>query len=416
MKGTQPRVAHILRKYDPAEWGGTETHVAEVTRQLTRLGWRSEVHAPRGPTRPDHVLDASVPLVRFQALSPYLGPAKKRQALWANGGNLITVEEPLRLLRDRGLALAHLHTMGRIGGTVRTAMRLTGRPYVISVHGPLLAAPDWQRAVFAERLSGVVDLGRPFGLLVGARRVLHDAARIITFNEEEQRALSARLGERVIRMDQGVELERLRSGRSERARQRWPALATGPVISLIGRLCEQKNQLLALRAFARGAPPNSHLVLAGAAVEPAYRESLEREIQGSGLTARVHVMGNLDAAEEIPDLLALSTLMLMPSNFEAFGLVVLEAWAAGCPVLMAVHSGLAVLAEAIGERGLFVRSLEVEDWTVALRECLESPARREAAVEAGKALVRQRFSWDAVARRLRDVYQEVLEERGHRAT
>jgi glycosyltransferase involved in cell wall biosynthesis len=216
-------------------------------------------------------------------------------------------------------------------------------------------------------------------------------------------------------MDQGVELERLQSGSAERARRRWPGLAHGPVVTVLGRLTQAKNQVLAIRAFARAAPPDSHLVLAGATVEQAYRNTLEQEIQAAGLSARVHLMGNLDGAEEVPDLLALSALLMVPSHFESFGLVVLEAWAAGCPVLMATHFGLGVLAEAIGEAGLFVRSLELEDWTMALRECLQSPARREAAAQAGRVVVRQRFSWEAVAKRLQEVYLEVLEEGGHRA-
>jgi glycosyltransferase involved in cell wall biosynthesis len=187
------------------------------------------------------------------------------------------------------------------------------------------------------------------------------------------------------------------------------------VVAVVGRLSEVKNQLLAIRAFARGAPPEAQLVLAGATVEQAYRSTLEREVQAAGLGARVHFMGNLNVAQEIPDLLALATLMMVPSHFEAFGLVVLEGWAAGCPVLMATHFGLAILAEAIGERGLLVRSMEPQAWAAALRESLESPARREAAIQAGRTVVRQRFSWDAVAQRLQDVYREVLEEGGRRA-
>jgi glycosyltransferase involved in cell wall biosynthesis len=179
-------------------------------------------------------------------------------------------------------------------------------------------------------------------------------------------------------------------------------------------LSEVKNQLLALQAFARGAPPEAQLVLAGATVEPAYREGLERECRALGLGGRVHLLGNLDAVREVPDLLALTTLMLVPSHFEAFGLVVLEAWAAGCPVLMATHFGLAVLAQAIGEPGLFARSQEPEAWATAVRECLASPERREASVRAGREVVRQRFGWEAVARRLGDVYLEVLEEGARR--
>jgi len=408
--GDGRRVVHVLRKYDPREWGGTETHVVEVTRQLVRMGWGCEVHAPRGPASPDHSLDPQVPMVRYRSFNPFLGAASKRRALLSNAGNLVTLDEPLRLVRDRGIALAHLHTAGRIGGAVRTAMRFTGRPYVISVHGPLLARRAWLETEMKQRLSGLVDLGRPFGALLGARRVLQDAARVIVFNEEEREALGELLGPRVVRLEQGVDLERLRSGCGDRARRRWPRWAGLPIVAVIGRLHPQKNQLLAVRAFARGAPADHHLVLAGAVVDPAYRAAVERESAQCGVASRVHVLGNLDPGEEIPDLLALAKLVMVPSEHEAFGLIVLEAWAAACPVIVGMRSGLADLAEAIGEEGLRVPTLEVEAWAEALRQCLSVPARLRAAAQAGSALVRQRFTWEVVARSLHDIYQTVLEQ------
>lgn len=182
---------------------------------------------------------------------------------------------------------------------------------------------------------------------------------------------------------------------------------------VIGRIHPQKNQLLAVRAFARGAPADHHLVLAGAVVDPAYLTELEREIARCGVAARVHVLGNLDPDEEIPDLLSLAKLVMVPSQHEAFGLMVLEAWAAGCPVLVGVRSGLADLAEAIGEAGLRVPTLQVEAWAAALRQCLSNPGRLDVAARAGAALVRQRFTWEAVARRLHDIYQDVLAQRRH---
>ncbi|MFY0580631.1 glycosyltransferase family 4 protein [Cystobacter fuscus] len=411
------RVAHVIRKYNPAEWGGMETHVEQVARHLALLGWGAEIHAPymtSGSSGSGHALDPTVPVKRYHVLSPYLGSASKRRAL-KETGSVLTVDEPLRLLLDRQLPLVHLHTAGRIGGAVRTALRLTKRPYVISIHGPLLTVQDWQQKAMAERFSGAVDLGRPFGMLVGARRVLDDAARIIVFNEEERRAMTEKYGPRVILMEQGVDLQRMESGDAQRARRRWPHLAKGPVLTVLARLTRAKNQLLAIQAFARGAPPDAHLVLAGATVEADYRASLEREIQASGLGARVHIMGNLDANQEVPDLLALSRLMMMTSHVEPFGLVVLEAWAAGCPVLMGTRFGLAILADAIGKQGLFVNSQETEDWASALRSCLASPERLDAAARAGKEVVRQRFSWTAFAQRTQDLYLDVLEENRRRA-
>ena len=413
-EGAALRVAHVLRKYDPAAWGGTETHVVAVTSGLPAHGWLAEVHAPAGPTAPDRALPPEVALHRYRAFCPFLGGAERRRGLYASMGNIASFEEPLRLGRDRGLALAHAHTLGRIGGGVRAAMRLTGRPYVVSLHGPVLAGREIIAALTARRLEGLWDLGRPLGLLLGARRVLDDAARVITFNDEERLLASARVGDRAVRMDHGVDAERFRSGDAGRARMRWPELGAAPVVALLGRVDAQKNQLLAVRAFARGAPGDHRLALAGAETDPGYRAIVEREARALGIADRVHFLGNLDPRLEVPDLLARATLVIVPSMHEAFGLVVLEGWAAGRPVLFARASGLADLGRALRDDSVSVPTLDERAWAAQVGRLLASAGARRAAADAGAELVRSRFRWGVVVERLAELYREVVREHRRR--
>ena len=405
------RVAHVLRKFDAAALGGTETHVAEVTRRLEQRGVHCEVHAPLGPTSHGGL---DVPLLRYRAFCPFVGPAEKRRALWANAGNLASIDEPIRLLRDRGLSLAHLHTTGRIGGAVRTAMRLTGRPYLLSVHGPLLSGGTFLAQDTERRLSGVVDLGRPLGLIFGARRVLDDAARVICFNDEEHAALSARIGDRAVRMDHGVDVPRLRSGDAARARSRWPRLGAAQIVLHLGRLCGQKDQLLSVRAFAAGAPDDAQLVLAGPETDRGYLANLEREARLLGVWDRVLVLGNVGSAD-VADLFAAATVCLLPSQHEAFGLVALESWAAGRATLFARVGGLADLAKQLGPGAPALADRDPRPWAVALAALLSQPSLRQEAAERGAKLLAARFSWDVVAAGLEALYREVLDERARRA-
>lgn len=405
------RVAHVLRKYDPDAWGGAETHVVAVTRHLAGAGWAAEVHAPGGPRTPDRALAPYVPLRRYHAFCPFLGPAARRRALWDNAGNIASLHEPLRLVLDGGLALAHAHTLGRIGGAVRTAMRLTGRPYVVSVHGPLLAERAAAAEDVARRSAGLWDVGSPLGLVLGARRVLDDAARVIAFNDAEHAAIRARIGARAVRMDHGVDAARFAAGDAARARARWPSLGAAPVIVLLGRLAVQKNQILALRAFARGAPADHRLVLAGAETDAGYRARVEEEARALGVADRVHVLGNLDPEVEVPDLLARATLVLVPSMHEQFGIAVLEAWAAARPVLFANRSGLGDLARALPDPGAVTLTNDDEQaWAARIRSFTSSAPARAAAAAAGAALLQTRFRWEAVAQRLGEIYAEVLAE------
>jgi glycosyltransferase involved in cell wall biosynthesis len=73
-------------------------------------------------------------------------------------------------------------------------------------------------------------------------------------------------------------------------------------------------------------------------------------------------------------------------------------------------SGLCDLARAAGEAAVVVPELDPALWASAFRRYLGDEALRTAAAEAGRRLVEERFRWDAVARRLADLYEEVLEE------
>jgi glycosyltransferase involved in cell wall biosynthesis len=236
--------------------------------------------------------------------------------------------------------------------------------------------------------------------------VIDDAARVLTFNDDE----------RAVRIDHGVDASRFASGDFSRARKRWPELGEAPVIAVVGRIDAWKNQLLAVRAFARGAPPDHRLALAGAAMDADYRALVEREARALGVADRMHVLGNLDPAVEVPDLLARAQMVLVPSLHEAFGLVVLESWAASRPVVFTRRGGLADLARALG--GGAAASVPTPDehaWAERIRLFATSARAREEAAAAGAELVRSRFRWDVVVKRLSGIYLEVLEEHEARA-
>ncbi len=404
------RVAHVVRKYNSAEWGGTETYLAEMTKRLTLGEWGCDVYAPFGPTAPDCALAPGVRLERYDAFLPFLASAERRKALVANAGNIASFDLPIRLVRDRSIDIVHLHTTGRIGGAVRMATKLSGRPYVIAAHGPLLTDSDTISREMRTRHEGVIDLGAPIGAFFGARRVIDDAARVISFNEEERRALEKRIGARAVRMDHGVEVERFVRGDSERAKNVFPELGDAPVVLAVGRLSHQKNQLHSLRAFAKAASSAHRLVFAGAETDRGYRSVLEREARQLGVRDRVVFLGNVDGAK-LPDLYARAEIVLAPSTHETFGLVVLEAWASKRPMLFAAHSGMKDLADALGaDNTASIVGLDIDVWTRRLSEFVGSAELRKHAADAGHALVRRRFHWDAVASKLAALYETVIEE------
>jgi glycosyltransferase involved in cell wall biosynthesis len=148
---------------------------------------------------------------------------------------------------------------------------------------------------------------------------------------------------------------------------------------------------------------------AGAETDQGYKRLVEEEARKLGVTGRVHWLGNLDGSSEVPDLLAVAEMLLVPSTQETFGLAVLEGWAAKRAVLFARHSALRHLADALGQNDSSLPTLEPEVWAAAIRSHLADRAKRESTAAHAHALVRDKFSWDAFAARISTLYQEVLE-------
>ncbi|GLZ38506.1 glycosyltransferase family 1 protein [Actinokineospora sp. NBRC 105648] len=107
---------------------------------------------------------------------------------------------------------------------------------------------------------------------------------------------------------------------------------------------------------------------------------------------RLRVLGRITDAE-LATVLARATVLAAPSRAEGFGLPVLEAMAAGVPV---VHSDAPALVEVAGGAGISVAAADPSGWTSALRSVIESPDQRAAMAAAGRARAAH-FTWRAAA-------------------
>ena len=203
----------------------------------------------------------------------------------------------------------------------------------------------------------------------------------------------------------GVDVARFSSPDREarpRLRAEW-GLPEGAVAGLmLARLHPQKNPLGLLEAFERAAAaaPMLRLIYAG---DGPQREELEREIRRRGLEARARLIG---MRMDVPDVLSACDFCVLPSLKEGFSNTVLEAMAAGRPVLCSNVGGNAEVITH-GQCGYIVEPGDPVDLARALERFGPDAALRQALTEAGRARV-QRFSLDQMARDTMDLYEELL--------
>lgn len=134
----------------------------------------------------------------------------------------------------------------------------------------------------------------------------------------------------------------------------------------IGRLEPQKNYSLLLEAFADGparTDPNTKLIIVG---EGYLRQNLEEQTRSLGLSARVHFLG---LRTDIPNILAAADIFVLSSDYEGNPLVVMEAMAAGKPVIATAVGGVPELVEP-EKTGILVQSGDARALANAMNRCL----------------------------------------------
>ena len=176
----------------------------------------------------------------------------------------------------------------------------------------------------------------------------------------------------------------------------------------VGRLCEQKGQLLLIAAAAALARQGVQfeLVLAG---DGEMRPDIEAAIAANGLGDRVRITGWIGSAQVKAELLAARALVL-PSFAEGLPVVIMEAMALGRPVISTYVAGIPELVRT-GSEGWLIPAGDVGALAGAMRECLEaSPERLLELGRAAHARVLERHQVDTEAARLKSLFAKAIAE------
>jgi glycosyltransferase involved in cell wall biosynthesis len=184
-----------------------------------------------------------------------------------------------------------------------------------------------------------------------------------------------------------------------RSRLHGPYDDTGNLLLYIGRLSAEK-QIERIRPVLE-AIPSARLALVG---DGPQRQQLERAFEGTATT----FVGYL-AGEELASAYASGDAFLFPSSTETLGLVLLEAMAAGCPVVGANRGGIPDIVND-GVNGCLYDPDTPASFTTAVQRLLGSPQTRRELRQAARQEA-ERWGWAGATEQLRGYYRQVLSQR-----
>jgi glycosyltransferase involved in cell wall biosynthesis len=177
-------------------------------------------------------------------------------------------------------------------------------------------------------------------------------------------------------------------------------------ITTVGNIRRVKGHDIFIKAAALIVPhfPNVSFSIAGDVLEPAYFTELQTLIQELNLSTHFHFTGGLTNLREH---LASADIFVLPSRSEGFSNAIIEAMAASLPVI-ATNVGGNAEAIADGISGLLVPSEDAAALSTAIARLLYDPSLSRAMGSAGRSLVAEKFTTEAMMNATADAYRSLL--------
>ena len=214
--------------------------------------------------------------------------------------------------------------------------------------------------------------------------------------------VAARIGLVCDVVENGIDRARVTGGNRAQGRAVLGLGAQDLVVGLVGRVCHQKGVDTFVDAAIRlaGTHSEARFVVLGDIENPELAARLMARIDTADLGARIRFAGH---REDMADMFAALDLLVAPSRWEGFGLMLAEAMAAGVPV---VASNVGGIPDVVGRAGLLVPREDPVALASAIGAVLRDPARRASMIKQGLEDA-SRFDWVRTANRIAHAYERL---------
>lgn len=388
------RVLQVSWEYPPVMYGGLGRHVHALSQALATEGHDVRV-LTQGRDTPADPASAGVPQVHRVELGPDGPDVHDDTAGFVVALQQALVRDGLPLLGDWRPDVVHGHDWVVLGASTTLAGRL-GAPLVMTLHATEVGLWNgWITTDFSRWRASIEQ-----ELVTAADRTVVCSQAMRTEAVDGLRADP----DRVVVIPNGVDAGAWAStpGQRSAARAAVGVPSDVPMLVLVGRLEHEKGGQDAIAALGLLPDPRTHLVLVGTG---GRRDGLAAQAAAAGLAGRVHLAGRLDDTV-VAALLGAADVALVPSRYEPFGLVALEAMAAGTPVVVARAGGLADIVRP-GVTGLVVPPADPAALADAVTRLLADPVATEAMVGRARVEAVDQYGWETVARRTAELYSSV---------
>lgn len=385
------RIMMLSWEYPPQVIGGLAHHVAELSRALAREGNQVEVITALGEGLPELEVSEGVTVHRVK---PYHGQPLNFFS-WMQQLNFAMLEKGAAICRQERFDLVHAHDW---------LVAYAGRGLKHIYHLPLMATIH---ATEYGRNNGLHNREQ-FYISEVEWWLTYEAWKVICcsqFMREELEQIFSLPGDKIEVIVNGIRPAAFQVEAVDKAFRERYAAPGEKLIFFIGRLVREKGVQVLLEALPaiREQVPGARLVVAG---RGPYEQELYHLTSRLGLEGAVHFTGYIDEQTR-NQLYAGADVAVFPSLYEPFGLVALEAMATGAPVVVGNCGGFMETVEH-GVNGLRAECSQADDLSRQVCRILLNPEYGRQLSRRALTDIREKFSWEAVARKTEQAYQAVV--------
>ena len=371
-------------------------YIRELSREMGRRAHTMDVFTRRvDPNVPEvTVIDERTRVIQIEAGALDAGKASMRRHLPQFRDGVLDFQ--MRDGREYDLVHSHYWLSGGVGQELKAEWQA---PHVIMFH---TLGEAKNRHHLSER--------EPAYRIDGERAIAQSVDRVICAGEGEKEMLVSLYGvnpHRITVVPCGVDTARFRPMERSPIRRDLGLASDGPVVLFVGRIEPLKGIDVLLRAAAQLEARFRLLVVGGDAKDTQRKGELMALASELGISSKVTF---LDAVphDELPLYYNAADICVVPSYYESFGLVAVEAMACGVPVVASRVGGLKDTVQD-GQTGYLVPWRCPEPFAERLELLLSNePLRRSLGREARTAA--ERFRWSEVAARVEDVYHDLVSQ------
>lgn len=414
------KIAHIIIKFSKKHWGGAEEFVLNTCTLLQNQGNDVTILAPNVLNDIEYEIINNVKVKRFNYFYPYFGK-KDKDMLAKRGTGVISIGILNDILKN-DYDLVHLHLHNSLSTSCAYLCKAIKKKFILHIHSPYIEEVEFlngNNSVYANNKSQklISNYGLKINKLiksfVSTKKALQFANVVLWANGVDNITFSNKYPtKKTFFMPNGFDVRNVTGGNDKEFKDRYKIKSTEKILLYVANYYYIKNQLHFLKIYKSLCEKEKEikLVLVGKIADQTYYSEMVRYIEENNLTDRVILINGVEhGSDDFKNIFAASDIFIMPSKYEAFSLVLVEAMANRKPIIANLVGGNSCVIQN-EYNGFFIDMVNensIEEASDKIKSIINNEESLKKVSSNAFEVANNNYTWEKIVKKLIEIYNEI---------